>query len=290
MGRRRHDDPSVAGLLRIDKPAGLTSHDVVARVRRALRVSRVGHSGTLDPAATGLLLVGVGWVTRVLRFTGTLPKTYVADVTFGTLTSTLDAEGEVVERCLMDVRPEVLETALAGFVGEGMQVPPMVSAIKVGGEKLYEAARRGEEIEREPRPITVYSLDLLAFDGTTARIEVVCSAGTYVRVLAADLGRSLGGCAHLSALRRVAIGPHHVDDAVMLDGVTRESMLPAVAAVSGMECAVADEETADDVRHGRPLRRRLTVTTAFLDTAGNLLGVYEPGTVDAKAVCVAPSL
>ena len=205
-----------AGLLAIDKPAGVTSHDVVGAVRRRLRVKRAGHLGTLDPAATGLLLVATGPATRAVTAWQGGEKTYEATIRFGIVTSTQDTHGEVLERSdRVPAEPEARAAARA-LPGEIEQVPPMVSALKVGGKRLYALARQGIEVEREPRRITVRSWDWLAFGGATARFRVVCSGGTYVRTLAHDLGRALGCGAALEQLRRLRSEPFGLERAIPL--------------------------------------------------------------------------
>ncbi|HEU4354360.1 MAG TPA: tRNA pseudouridine(55) synthase TruB [Actinomycetota bacterium] len=209
----QEDEPrpaGVEGLLLVDKPQGVTSHDVVDAVRRALGTRKVGHAGTLDPMATGLLLVGVGRATRLLRFLGDLPKTYEGTGVLGVQTTTLDADGKVTATSPVAVTREGLEAATAAFVGESLQRPPAFSAVKVGGRKLYEAARRGERLEAAPRPIRVDSFRIVDLERPSFRFVVTCSAGTYVRVLVADVGSALGCGAHLSRLRRTAIGPFDV--------------------------------------------------------------------------------
>ena len=205
------------GVLVCDKPAGLTSHDVVARVRRLAGQRRVGHGGTLDPPATGVLVMALGRATRLLPFLPTEPKRYLAEVSFGAETDTLDATGTVTATADAAAVDEArLRAALAGFVGPQLQVPPMVSAIKVGGERLYAKARRGEEVDRAPRPIVVHELELVGFSAgerPRATLAVACSGGTYVRSLAADLGRALGTLAHLATLRRTAVGRFTEHDA-----------------------------------------------------------------------------
>jgi len=257
MARRRsRDDLAVAGFLRIDKPGGMTSHDVVARVRRAVDVHRVGHSGTLDPMATGLLLVGVGWATRLLRFTGETMKTYCAEVTFGQATDTMDAQGKVTAEAVMAVGEVELRDALKNFTGTITQLPPMVSAVKVGGEALYRKARRGEEVARMPRQVTISAIDLMGFGEGKATLKVCCSSGTYVRVLADDLGRALGGVAYLSGLRRISIGSHEVEDAIGLDPLFqygRGALLPPLGLLPHVPRLVVGKAAADAVRHGRPL-------------------------------------
>jgi len=200
----------VDGVLVCDKPAGMTSHDVVARVRRLAGQRRVGHGGTLDPPATGVLVLALGRATRLLPFLPTEPKRYLAEVAFGAETDTLDATGTVTATAdAAGVGEAALRDALAGFLGPQLQVPPMVSAIKVGGERLYAKARRGEQVDRVPRPIVISGLELVGFaagERPRATLEVTCSGGTYVRSLAADLGRALGTVAHLATLRRTAVG------------------------------------------------------------------------------------
>lgn len=197
----------------VDKPGGMTSHDVVDAVRRALGTRKVGHAGTLDPAATGLLVLGLGRATRLLRFLGNLPKTYEGVAVLGVRTRTLDADGEVVGTAPVTVGIEDLSRAVAALMGSSLQRPPAFSAVKVGGRKLYEAARRGETLETEPRPIRVDRFDVLAFDPPGFDFRVICSGGTYVRVLVADVGDALGCGAHLRTLRRTAIGPFDVREA-----------------------------------------------------------------------------
>ncbi|HEU5003500.1 MAG TPA: tRNA pseudouridine(55) synthase TruB [Actinomycetota bacterium] len=244
----------------IDKPAGPTSHDVVNRIRRLYALKRVGHAGTLDPPATGILLVGLGRATRVLSFLQALPKTYRAVIRFGTTTTTQDATGDVVaERpCAFD--RAALDGALADLTGDILQVPPMVSAVRVGGERLYKAARRGEEVERPARPVTVYEFSVESFDAAVweATVVVRCSSGTYVRTLAADLGEALGCGAHLRSLRRESIGS--LGDGVPLRTLEeagapeREAhVLPMAAALRDLPSVrVAGDELAG-VTHGRAL-------------------------------------
>jgi tRNA pseudouridine55 synthase len=205
--------PVVEGLLLVDKPGGITSHDVVAIVRRSLGIRKVGHAGTLDPMATGLLVVGVGRATRLLRFLGDLPKTYTGTIRLGVETTTLDAEGEVTRESLVDVTDADIASAMSASVGESLQRPPAFSAVKVGGRKLYDAARAGEALEAEPRPIRVDRFEPVARDGDAVDFVAVVSGGTYVRVLAADVGDALGCGAHLAALRRTAIGGFSVEGA-----------------------------------------------------------------------------
>jgi tRNA pseudouridine55 synthase len=276
----------IDGLLVVDKPAGWTSHDVVARCRRLFGQKRVGHSGTLDPDATGVLLVGLGRVTRLLRFLTALPKSYTGEVVLGVATSTLDASGEVVARFDMAVSEDEVRVAAAKLTGEIEQVPPMVSAVKVGGRRLHELARAGEEVERAPRRVTVTRFDVEATDDPLVyRIAVDCSSGTYVRTLAADLGALLGGGAHLRNLRRTAIGSFTEADAQPLDGEL--TVLPPAEALRDYPAVVLAPEQVADVTHGRRIALDHTDTVRLLDPEGGLVAVAEAG---HPAVVLPPAL
>ncbi|MGI9610433.1 MAG: tRNA pseudouridine(55) synthase TruB, partial [Acidimicrobiia bacterium] len=197
------------GFLLVDKPSAWTSHDVVAKVRGLARLKKVGHAGTLDPMATGLLVLGLGNATRLLRFVQSLPKEYHATALMGVATDSLDADGAVLEREPMPVSAADVTAVLDRFRGAIMQTPPMVSARKVGGKRLYDLARQGETVEREARPVTIHELELTDFapsDYPEVSLRVVCSTGTYIRTLADDIAAALGGRAHLVALRRVRNG------------------------------------------------------------------------------------
>jgi tRNA pseudouridine55 synthase len=261
------------GLLLIDKPAGVTSHDVVDVVRRALGTKKVGHAGTLDPMATGLLLIGVGRATRLLRFLGDLPKTYEGTLRLGVETTTLDAEGDVVSASPVAASMEDVRAAMQALVGDSPQRPPAYSAVKVGGRKLYEAARAGEQLEAEPRPIHVDAFELTSFDHPDASFVVTCSSGTYVRVLAADVGAALHTGAHLTALRRTAIGPFLAADAVPPDAAGEP--LPIETAVRHLPRLDLDPEEAVAASHGRPLGPAgLPGPYAVFDPDGRVIGVY----------------
>ena len=251
MARRR--PPTVHGLAVVDKPAGVTSHDVVAMLRRRLGERRVGHAGTLDPDATGVLLVGVGNATRLLRFLTALGKTYTAEVVFGTETNTLDAAGEVTATHDMTGLTEqrVRAAVVDHLTGPIMQVPPMVSALKVDGRRLHELAREGIEVEREPRPVTVHRFDVWPTDDPLVyRIEVQCSSGTYIRSLAADLGHLVGGGAHLRSLRRTACGSFDDAQAASPD---EAALLSPAAAMRDYPHVAVDSDTVALVRNGRSL-------------------------------------
>ena len=272
----------IDGLVVVDKPAGWTSHDVVARCRRIFGQKRVGHAGTLDPGATGVLVVGLGQATRLLRFVVELVKSDEGEMVLGTETSTLDDEGEVVAvHQMADVGLDDVRSAAARFVGEIDQVPPMVSAVKVEGRRLHDLARQGLEVERPPRRVRVDRFHVeVTPDPSVYRIFVECSSGTYVRVLAADVGRVLGGGAHLRRLRRTAIGPFGLDRAQPLDVIGPDSVLGPAAVVSHLASCVVDAELAAVVAHGRLLGLDALGASgdgpwAVLDESGALLAVYE---------------
>jgi tRNA pseudouridine55 synthase len=277
--------PGPEGLVLIDKPAGITSHDAVARVRRALGLRKVGHAGTLDPMATGLLVMGVGRGTRFLRFLGDLPKTYEATMRLGVETTTLDADGDVVRRAPVDVDDAALTAAVAALVGESMQRPPAYSAVKVGGRKLYEAARRGESIEAPPRPIRVDRFDVGERRGDDVDVTVVCAGGTYVRVLAADVGTAVGCGAHLVALRRTAIGSFDVAEARPPDDPGPPQ--PISRAVAHLPTVELEAEEATAAGHGRVLApSSIAGPYAVTGPGGHLLGVWEDDGPRAKPLVV----
>jgi tRNA pseudouridine55 synthase len=252
----------VDGLVVVDKPSGWTSHDVVARLRKVYGQRRVGHAGTLDPDATGVLLVGLGRVTRLLRYLQEAGKEYRGTVVFGVATDTLDAAGAVLERTEMPLQREQVEGALCGFTGAIEQVPPMVSALKVGGRRLHELARAGVEVERTPRGVRIDELALEEFvtgPYPEATIRVACSSGTYIRTLAADLGVALGGCAHLSALRRLRVGSFGIDEArplTQIEELTTDAVVAPLAAMRDLERVDVHGEQARAVTHGATFAAR----------------------------------
>jgi len=243
------------GIALVDKPPGWTSHDVVAKSRGLLGTRKVGHAGTLDPDATGLLILGVGRATRLLTFLSGLDKTYTGEAVLGVATSSLDASGEVTGTWDMDaVTPDEVRATAADLTGTIRQVPPMVSAKKVGGRRLHELARAGVEVEREAVEVRVTTFDV--GDPVAAGVlpfVVTCSSGTYVRSLVADLGTALGGGAHLRHLRRMAIGRFTVGEAVPLESLAPERLLPPLAAFRGHEPTLVDDDVAAMVRNGRVL-------------------------------------
>jgi len=213
------------GILNIDKPSGMTSHDVVSRVRRAAGMRRVGHSGTLDPMATGVLVVCLGRATRLVEYLVGRPKTYLGTVRLGQTTDSYDADGKILqEKPVPDLTAALIEPLLETFRGDILQIPPMVSAIKKDGKKLYELAREGKTVERPPRPVTIYQLDMLKLEPPEITLRIQCSAGTYIRSIAYDLGELLGCGGHLSSLRREAVGEFGLDTAVPLGDLTAENI------------------------------------------------------------------
>ena len=274
MARRRPS--TVHGIAVVDKPAGVTSHDVVGMLRRRFDERRVGHAGTLDPDATGVLVIAVGNATRLLRFIEATTKQYVGEVVLGVETATLDAAGDVTARHDMgEVTLDTARVAAATLTGDIEQIPPMVSAIRVDGRRLHELAREGIEVERAPRPVHVsrFAVDPTNDPGVLA-IDVECSPGTYVRTLAADLGAALGGGAHLRNLRRTAVGRFTLDDAAGPDECV---LLPARRAVDSLDVVRVDDETATLVGNGRVLPAWPgDGPWALVDGAERVLAVYEP--------------
>ena len=282
------------GLVVVDKAAGWTSHDVVAKLRGVLGTKKVGHSGTLDPDATGVLLVGVGTVTRLLRFLTALPKRYTGEVVLGTETSTLDAAGEITAtHDMSDVSIESVRAAAGTLTGDILQVPPMVSAVKVGGRRLHELARDGVEVEREPRPVTIHQFGVEPTeDPLVFRVDVSCSSGTYVRSLAADLGHALGGGAFLRKLRRTQIGSFAISQAFPIEKVDADALIDPATSMRDYERVAVGSATAVAITHGRVLPSdAFTVRGpgpwAVVDDAGTLLAMYRPhrpGTVRPAVV------
>lgn len=276
------------GLLLLDKPEGMTSHDVVDAVRRTLGTRKVGHAGTLDPMATGLLLVGAGRATRLLRFFGDLPKVYEGAARLGVETDTLDADGTIVRTSGVDVSRAEVETAVAALVGESMQRPPAYSAVKVAGRKLYESARAGETVEAPARRIRVDEFEVRSFDGCDLEFSVTCSGGTYVRVLAADVGTALGCGAHLTRLRRTAIGPYLVEDAQEPGDVAPPR--PVEAAVAHLPRVDISGEEASAASNGSILGPAgMNGPYAVFGPGDRLIGIYRDDGAKARPEVVLAS-
>ena len=283
---------SPSGLVVVDKPRGLTSHDVVARVRRLAGTRKVGHAGTLDPMATGVLVLGLERATRLLGHLMLTEKTYDATVRLGVTTTTDDAEGEVVATVSASrIDETAVRAAAARFVGEIEQVPSAVSAIKVGGQRAYARVRAGEDVVLEPRPVTVHDLVVHAVrpcEVVDVDLAVRCSSGTYVRASARDLGAVLGVGGHLTSLRRTAVGPFGAGQARTLEDLAQAfDVLPIADAARATFPAVdLTDSQATDVRVGRSLDLSLSGVTAVFDPDGEFLALYEPRGEVARPVAV----
>lgn len=310
MSRRRRDAEGPDGIAIVDKPAGWTSHDVVAKARGLLGTRRVGHSGTLDPDVTGVLVLGVGRATRLLRFITGQGKVYQGTFVLGVETTTLDASGEVIATHDMSgvTLGQVRQVAQEQFSGPILQIPPMVSAVKVDGRRLHELARQGLEVARDPRPVTVYSLDIGDVDGVPEEAShpeaprfsftVHCSSGTYVRALVADIGTALGGGGHLVSLRRTAVGSYGIDEAVPLSELGPDKLLGVTAAVRDLDQVQVEGPLTGRITNGARLDRldlgidpTSTGPWAVHGADGTLLAIYEghgPGRVKPTVVVARP--
>ncbi|MEX0832973.1 MAG: tRNA pseudouridine(55) synthase TruB [Actinomycetota bacterium] len=276
------------GVLAVDKPAGLTSHDAVDVIRRSLGTRKVGHAGTLDPMATGLLLVGVGRATRLLRYLSGLDKRYEGTARLGEETDTLDADGGLVRTAEVTATQADLDRVVATFVGESRQTPPAFSAVKVGGRPLYRSARRGESVETKARVVRVKTFEVNSFDGRDFDFTVTCSGGTYVRALVADVGGALGCGAHLIRLMRTAIGPFSLADAVALDAL--EDPMPAERAVAHLPRVELSEDEAAAARNGRALGPAgIDGPYGVYDPGGRLVGIYRDDLAKAVPEMILPT-
>ena len=283
----------LAGLVVVDKPAGITSHDVVSRVRRLAGTRKVGHAGTLDPMATGVLVLGINRATRLLGHLMLTEKGYDATVRLGATTTTDDAEGETMEQVsAADVTEAMVRAALVPFAGVIDQVPTSVSAIKVDGKRAYQRVRDGEQVELKSRQVTIHALEVLEVrrDGESVDVDlsVRCSSGTYIRAIARDLGATLGVGGHLTALRRTAVGPFDEASARTLEQLADSFEVVPIADVARAVFAShdLDDALADDVRVGRKLDLQLAELTALFAPDGEFLALYEPRDDVARAVAV----
>jgi tRNA pseudouridine55 synthase len=291
------------GILLVDKPGGITSHDVVARARRALGTRKIGHAGTLDPMATGLLVLGVEGATRLLTYMVGLDKTYRATVRLGAATDTDDADGETVQTTdASALSSEAIARGVTALTGRISQVPSTYSAIKVAGRRAYDLARAGEDVQLKAREVTVSRFEVLSerrepngAGGVFVDVGVVvdCSSGTYVRSLARDLGTALGVGGHLTSLRRTRIGPFEVDGAAGVDSLAGAALIgPADAAAAVLGRFAVTAEQARDLRHGKRLHglaeQLPSDPAAAIDPAGTLVGVVERRGVDIKSVMNMP--
>ena len=250
------------GIVIIDKPQGWTSQDVTARLRRVFRTKRIGHGGTLDPMATGVLPVFVGRATRAVEFFEHAEKTYETVLRLGVITDTQDTEGRILEEAPAEVSDDKIRQTLSGFRGEQQQIPPMYSAVKINGRKLYEMARKGLEVERQPRMITIHELTFIGRDGPDVSLRVRCSKGTYIRTLCADIGNALGCGGCMASLRRTSAGEYTLQDAVPLQELLDASdagdyLRPVDSMFSELPAAVLTESQERRCRCGNPFRTDL---------------------------------
>lgn len=282
--------PTDSGILLLDKPAGITSNQALGRAKRVLGIRKAGHTGALDPLATGLLPLCFGEATKVSAFLLDADKGYLAEVRLGERTASGDAEGEVIERAAVPALDRaLLESVLDRFRGEIDQVPPMYSALKHQGRRLHELARAGVEVERKPRRITIHALELLDFDDRRLTLRVACTKGTYIRSLAMDIGAALGCGAHLSALRREKSGPFALADAIALDALqalepaaARALLLPADRALISLPQIHLDAAAADALGHGRAVAVAAATADPVRMYSGNrFLGL---GRIDANGM------
>jgi tRNA pseudouridine55 synthase len=272
------------GLLNIDKPAGLTSRDVVNRVQRLVRPLKAGHAGTLDPLATGVLVVAIGQATRLVEYVQQMPKSYQATFLLGRTSDTEDIEGQVEELSAPHVPTLAqIEAALPRFLGEIDQRPPLYSALKVAGSPAYKMARRGEPVELASRKVEIYSLQMVRYAYPELELVVECGSGTYIRSLGRDLAESLGTGAVMSALRRMAIGTFHADDAIRLDDLSltliQERLLPAARAIGHLPQIVVDANEAARLACRQTILDRFHVTgkeIAALSADGQLVAMVVP--------------
>jgi tRNA pseudouridine55 synthase len=277
---------AISGVLVVDKPVGLTSHEVVQIIRRGTNIRRAGHTGTLDPRASGVLIVLIGPAVRLSEYVSASDKRYQAIIRLGATTDTFDADGRFTSKdAAIEITEEQFETALKTFVGEIIQTPPPYSAVKVQGRPAYDMAREGEEVELEPRKIQVYSLELLEWAPPEAVIDVYCSSGTYVRSLANDLGDKLGCGAYLTGLRRTKSGRFTLRDAVPLRklreafdaGNWYQYVIPAAEALSDWPSLELNNEQVEAVRHGHrvPAEAGATGMARGISEAGELIALLE---------------
>lgn len=281
------------GVVLIDKPQGITSHDVVSRMRRRFQTKRVGHAGTLDPLATGLLVLAVGPATRFLQYLPLEPKEYVATIKFGQSTNTYDADGEVTEERAV---PEDLEAALVevfpDFTGEVEQLPPMYSAVKKDGKPLYAYARKGEEVERQIRKIFIEELELVKVQGDVAEVRMICSGGTYVRTFAHDVGEELGCGGHVQSLVRTKVGKFSLEQASLIDAVEDGAVIPLNEALPPLPLVELNDTQVVYVRQGRQIvlkEKPEADVVGLMDDERNVIGIGRVQGNKVQPECVIPA-
>ena len=281
------------GVLNINKPRGMTSHDVVGVLRKILNTKQIGHTGTLDPFAEGVLPICIGKATRLIEYFDN-NKEYLATVQFGSSTDTYDLEGKVLKTSSKKVKSEEIESALKDFEGEIEQTPPIYSAIKLGGKKLYEYARKGETVTVPKRKVTIYNIKLINFDETNQQAEILisCSQGTYIRSIANDLGENLGCYAHLIKLVRTQSGKFRIETAINLDDENIKDKIQNPLSVISLEKITVDEAQHKRISHGMPVRidGKELKSGEFLILVYNnsidAIGVYNDGEIKVKKVFI----
>lgn len=280
------------GILQIDKPQGITSHDVVSRMRKRFNTRRIGHAGTLDPLATGLLVIAVGPATRFLQYLQLEPKEYVCTFRFGAETNTFDAEGEVTnEKPVPENLEERINEELEHFRGDIKQLPPMFSAVKKDGRPLYVYARKGEEVERQKREVFIKDYELLERSDSEATFRIVCSGGTYVRTLAHDLGQAVGCGAYVSELRRTQVGRFHIDQATTIEEVGPDDLTPLAEALEPMPIIRLNDGQFKLVQNGNFIKvdeAPAEPFAALADENGNVLSIARVSNNELHPECVIP--
>lgn len=280
------------GILQIDKPQGITSHDVVSRMRKRFNTRRIGHAGTLDPLATGLLVIAVGPATRFLQYLNLEPKEYVCTFRFGAETNTFDAEGETSnEKPVPENLEERINEELQNFRGDIEQLPPMFSAVKKDGRPLYYYARKGEEVERKKREVFIEKYEMLERNDTEAKFQIVCEGGTYVRTLAHDLGQAIGCGAYVTELRRTQIGRFHIDQSTTIEEVGPDDLIPLAEALEPMPIIRLNDGQFKLVQNGNFIKvdeAPAEPFAALADENGNVLSIARVSNNELHPECVIP--
>ena len=247
------------GIINAYKPKGISSHDVIYKVRRALGTRKVGHTGTLDPLAEGVLPICVGKATRAVEFIMASEKEYLATLAFGSETDTQDITGTVTSTSKKRVSREEFEKAVAGFVGEIQQIPPMYSAVHHDGKRLYQLAREGATVDRKPRSITVFGIDILRYDTDSADILVKCSKGTYIRTLCEDIGRKTGTLAHMTALKRTRSGAFTLENCMPIEEISEDKLIPVDTMFESLDRVDLSADNERRVRNGLAVRYKAQI-------------------------------
>ncbi len=242
------------GYINVYKPSGISSHDCIYKVRRALGTKKVGHTGTLDPMAEGVLPICVGKATRASDMIMASEKEYSATLTFGSQTTTADSEGEVIKRCDKIPAKEEFEAIIPQFLGEIEQIPPMYSAVHHQGKRLYQLAREGKSVERKPRKITIFDIKLLSFEEDKAKLYITCSKGTYIRTLLEDMAEAVGSVGHMSALTRCKSGVFTVENSIKIEDIREDMLMPCDSMFMQYEKLVLNDDNTARVRNGVPIR------------------------------------